>query len=590
MGFDDFKQQLKDRLDIVDVIGSYVTLRRRGRDCWACCPFHNEKTPSFHVDSSRQMYHCFGCGESGDVIKFVMKIERCEFIEAIEKLAARAGMEMPRNQFSPEQIERRDRIARICAVLRDAARFYRNSLLSSDGARARNYLESRGIGDAASREFGLGCSPDSDSLVRYLEKKGHSFESMRDSGAIATREGGRRVDFMSNRLVIPVISHSGKAIGFSGRTLDDNPGFAKYKNTPNTPVFSKRSALFGLYNFLRCAPRDERSVILVEGHMDVISLHCAGIKNCVASMGTALTDEQCALIKRFCDDARISFDGDSAGQSATLRGLDLLKKKGLTVKVVELPKNADPDEYVREFGRDGYLKLVADAMPLTDFKLKKIREKYDLERNDERAKYVTETLPALRELDPIERDVYEKAVAAEGRVSQKTVSDAVRAGMRRDSAPAVAKRASGGRKEAVRRAKDFVIAAMLNCDPCVNVGDFDIEIFDDEPYATLFEYVRSRISEKKRPAFNYLFNVVEDDERAKEIVECRDRINSDAREKYYRDCLGELRKTRLRKELRALVAEYANGTDEGRKAEIAEKIRELEEKLKKETDNVGKFR
>ena len=414
---DSFIEQIKSRLDIADVIGQYIPVSRKGRDYWACCPFHKEKTPSFQIRCDQQVYRCYGCGKHGNIFTFMMEENGMTFVEAVEALAKRAGLELPEQTYNPEEVKHKKTLEKIYAVNKETAMFYYNCLKSDTGSIAREYLAGREITWSTVNRFGMGYSPDFDTLPNYLTQKGFDISSMKEAGVIGINESGKPYDFFGGRLIIPIISGSGKVLGFTGRLLEKKPDFAKYKNTSTTLAFNKRKNLFGINIFKKYKQDAPRKMILVEGHMDVISLNQAGIPYAVASMGTSLTLEQCREIKRYADVVYVSYDGDSAGQNATIRGLELLKEMGIDIKVVCLRDNLDPDDYVREYGRDGYEKLMQEALPLIDFKLYTIARRHSFNSYDDKVKYAKEALAVLNELDNVEKGVYLEEVAKKSGLS-----------------------------------------------------------------------------------------------------------------------------------------------------------------------------
>ncbi len=396
--FSDFLRILKEKTDIVDVIGSYVALDKKGGQYWACCPFHHEKTPSFAVTADEQFYHCFGCKESGDVIKFVQEIESTDFMGAIRILAARAKLTVPESSFDTEESQRkkkkRDTMAKI---LLDSARFYLNNLYSRDD-RADPHLEyiaKRGLAPSTVKKFGLGASLDFDSLPKYLLGQGYAVEDLIDSGVVAKNDRGRLFDSQGGRLIFPIINAFDEVVGFGGRILQKGD-YAKYKNTKETILFDKSKTLYNV-NLLKKLKREQAisNVIIVEGYMDTISLYQAGFKNVVASMGTALTKDQARLVKRYSENVLISYDGDFAGQSADLRGIEILTSEGLNVRVVPMPDGLDPDDVAKQ-GKEAYQACLDAAMPLIDYRLHTLERKYDLSKPEEKRKYVSSALKIIK--------------------------------------------------------------------------------------------------------------------------------------------------------------------------------------------------
>lgn len=397
-GFDaKFIEELKNKNDIVDVIGRYVRLEQRGSSFWGKCPFHHEKTPSFSVNSDGQFFYCFGCHKSGDVITFIMEIESLDFNEAVKFLAERAKIPLPEVRIDDEQIrEQKRKKERVLDLLRDTALFYVGNLKKEGAEKHVQYILKRKITSETVAKFGLGASLDFNSLPEFLKGRGYTYEEMVDSGTVGVKNG-RYYDALGGRLIIPMINQFNQVIAFVGRVLEKTD-FGKYVNTKETIVFSKSNTLFNINNIKKL--KNEKgldSIIVVEGHIDVISLVQAGIKNVVASMGTAFTKDQARILKRYTDKIYISYDGDFAGQKATIRGLEILKEEGLDVKVIALPDGMDPDDVVRTSGAEGYNKLLTEAKPLIDFKLDIVKNTFDLNTVDGKRKYITNAVRVIKE-------------------------------------------------------------------------------------------------------------------------------------------------------------------------------------------------
>ncbi len=396
--FSEFLQTMLSKLNIVDVVSSYVTVERKAGTYWACCPFHHEKTPSFHVNESDQYYHCFGCGASGGTIKFVQGIENCDFIDAVRILAKRVNMEVPErnNEDTEKTYALKRKKERLLQLMNDTAHFYLDNLNSGKADAHIEYILHRGIPSNIVRTFGLGASLNFNDLPRFLLSKGYTKDEMIESGAV-NEINGRLSDAQGGRLIYPIINAFDEVVAFGGRLLEQKPDFAKYKNTKETLIFNKAKTLYNI-NLLKKLRRNQnlKQVIMVEGYMDTISLYQAGFKNVVASMGTSLTQEQARLIKRYTDTVLISYDGDGAGQKANLRGLDILSGEGLNVKVVPLTDGLDPDDVIKKFGAEGYQKCLDQAMPLIDFKILCCRRQYDLSKPEEKRIYCSEAIKIIR--------------------------------------------------------------------------------------------------------------------------------------------------------------------------------------------------
>ena len=357
--------ELRSRADIVQVISGYVPLKKNGHRYWGLCPFHGEKTASFSVDSERQLYYCFGCKASGSVIQFVMDIERLSFPDAVKLLADHLHMPLPQMEDDPEYQKRRDQRDRLLAANREAARFYHQTLFTEAGKPMLDYLKKRGLDDVVIRKFGLGAAPNQwDAITKHLTGMGYTLEELKLVGLTVIKEAEpatadspakprRAFDMFRNRAIFPIIDQYGNVLAFGGRTLGD--GQPKYLNTSDTPVFNKRKGVYAA-NLLR-KERNLDRVILVEGYMDVVSLTQFGVRGVCATLGTALTEEQARLLKRFAPKVYLSYDGDSAGQHAILRGLDIMDAEGIPCRVLDYPDKLDPDEFIRRDGPEGFAKL-----------------------------------------------------------------------------------------------------------------------------------------------------------------------------------------------------------------------------------------
>lgn len=367
--FDDaFKDEVRTRNDIVEVISSYVKLERRGNRFVGLCPFHGEKTPSFHVIPDLQIYHCFGCKASGDVFKFIQEREHLSFYEALVHLAKRARIPLPREERTPEEEKVYGERRAMYDALDLAARFFQHQLSGEAGKPAMEYLLGRGLSAETIREFRLGWAPGRSMLYRSLINRFRNPEILIKAGLILSRhEGGGYMDAFFERVMFPITDLSGRVIGFGGRILQGNA--PKYKNTSDTPLFTKRQVLFGIAN-AKEAIRTKNQAILVEGYMDVIMPHQVGVGNVVAPLGTALTDEQCQELRRQAEQVIVGFDADTAGQMATLRGLEKLYDTGCDVRILRLPDGKDPDEFIRAHGVAAFQTCVDEAIPLVEFKLR----------------------------------------------------------------------------------------------------------------------------------------------------------------------------------------------------------------------------
>lgn len=418
-------EKIKSQNDIVDVISERVRLKKAGRNFTGLCPFHNEKTPSFSVSQEKQIYKCFGCGEAGNVISFVMKDKNLPFIEAVKYLANRANIPLKLGNGEQSQSNRKKDL--LYRVNVEAAKFFFSNLMNNQNA--KEYFLNRGIKEETIKKFGLGYANDSwNSLMFYLRKKGINDVLLEEAGLISVnKEKGRKYDRFRNRVMFPVFDYQGKVIGFGGRVLDDSK--PKYLNSPETLVFQKGTNLYGL-NFALKHNMSERYFVIVEGYMDLISLHQYGITNVVASLGTALTINQARLLKRYADKVVISYDADVAGQMATLRGLEILRTAGFDVRVLSIPQGKDPDEYVRSNGREAFLKLINNAEPLIDYRIKKAEEGIDFKNSQSVILYSKRIMDIISDLDPVEKDVYIKKASENTGIKEQALYDILKSKMK----------------------------------------------------------------------------------------------------------------------------------------------------------------
>ena len=413
-----FLDELVARSDIVDVVGSYVQLTRKGSNLFGLCPFHSEKTGSFSVSPDKQIYYCFGCKRGGGVINFIMEEENLSFPDAVRFLAKRAGMEVPEEDGDREAGRRRQRLL---DLNRDAARFYYQMLQQPEGRAVQEYLDRRKIRKATAVNFGLGASLDSwDALILAMTKKGYTKSELLDAGLAVQNRNGGLYDKFRNRLMFPVIDVRGDVVAFGGRVLDKSE--PKYMNSQETPVYSKRRVLYGL-NLAKKSKRP--NIILCEGNIDVVTLHQAGFDNAVASMGTALTVEQTRLLSRFTKELVLCYDNDAAGKQSTQRVLNILKNAQLNVRVLQLPNaydsegkplKQDPDDFIKRFGPAAFEKCLNDSAGQNDYRLGDLMSRHDLSQEEGRLAYLKEAVGIVAALQsPIEREIYgNKAAAAAG--------------------------------------------------------------------------------------------------------------------------------------------------------------------------------
>ena len=418
----DLIDEVKSRSEIVNVISQYISLKNSGSSYSGLCPFHSEKTGSFHVNQNKQIYKCFGCGEGGDVINFIMKIENLDFMEAVKLLAQKNGIEFNTN-LSEADKKKMEEIKLMQDIHLKAARFYFSNLINSKNA-GYDYLRKRGLSDKIIKRFGLGYSLYSwNSLMDYLLSIGYEKKDLVKSGLVTHKENGDKYyDKFRNRVMFPIFDYRGNVIGFGGRVLDDS--MPKYLNSPDTILFNKRYNLYGL-NYAKKSIKND-TLILVEGYMDLISLVEYGIENVVATLGTALTNEQGKLIKRYASTAVISYDSDEAGIKATLRAIEILRHQNINVKILNLKDCKDPDDFIKKYKKEGFLKAIEDSVSHIIFQINILKRKFDFNKDEHLIKFAKEAASIIKTLSsPVEKDFYIKYVSKEFDISLEALKEEV---------------------------------------------------------------------------------------------------------------------------------------------------------------------
>ena len=571
---DNWIERLRESVNIVDIVGEYVQLRPRGRRMWACCPFHNEKTPSFEVDGSTQLFYCFGCHKGGNVYTFLMEMEHMEFMDAAKVLADRVGFEIPEHTGGPA-ISAQQR-ARVYDCNRAAAMYFYKELYSPSGANALAYLHKRGLDDRMIRRFGLGAAPQrGDQLRRELLGQGFTDEELQLAGLIRV-DGDRVRDQFAERAMFPIINTQGRVLGFGGRVLDG--GQPKYLNTADTIVFNKRRELYGLNMVERGAQR----LILVEGYMDVVSLVVNGVDNAVATLGTALTPEQVRLISRRVNSVYVAYDGDGAGQNAIARALDMFDETDLEARVLKFPDGRDPDEFVREFGREAFDEL--PALHPTRWRLDRIEAALDLSEQDGRTALAIQASRVLAALkNPVERESYLPDLMVKTGMPRDTLLAQIATEEGRAPAtvttrtPVVPRQSRGGARDdsfapdniKAERMLLLLMSQGLCPEGAVIEGDFSDEL--DRKLAAALLQGRAPSS---------IMDELESDERdtAASIFGSQAPVAAENAGQMITDCLLKLRLHRLRSELGQLQAQLSAAGD-AEKQPIMEQMRNIMQEM-----------
>lgn len=550
--------EFKSKINIVDVVGRYVPLNAKGGRMWACCPFHHEKTPSFCVSEGRNSYYCFGCHVGGDAINFVMEIEHTDFMGALKILADMYGESIPEFSRSNNcESSRKQYKERLYELMRATANYYHSNLMSEQGEKAREYWHSRGVDSGTITNFGLGYSLGYNQLVAYLRSLGYREKEMVDAGVVEFKDN-KYFDALAGRVIVPIVNNLRQVVAFGGRVTQKDK-LPKYKNTKETIIFDKSSELFGQNNIKKLQMQEKVStIIMVEGYMDVIALYQAGIKNAMASMGTALTDKQAKLIKRYLDKVIICYDGDGAGKKATVRGLDILYKVGLDVKVMSLPEGLDPDEYIKKYGKESYMEMMMNALPLFEFKLKSLAEEFDLDSAEGKGKYAVEAMKVLKELgNPAQIEAYMPIVeeftgiskdVLYQQYSQTQVAPVLQ--------PKTIKRKVSVYDEAVR----YVLYALYG-------GVEDLKYHEDitgyltNPYHIQL-YDTLRVNGLDYLTLDDLAKMEEENPEVREILQCGSQVSDERAKAYFDDCINKIKKTSKAKKLEALSKAIDSEEDE----------------------------
>lgn len=576
--------ELISRLNIVEIISQYVPLTKKGRTWWGCCPFHHEKEPSFSVSEDKQFFYCFGCKESGNVITFIEKIESVEFMDAVKILAKKANYTIPDTYAGKKKDgidpKKRDRLY---SLMRAAGRHYYENLSRPEAKPAIEYMKARELTGKLAKRFALGYSIDGKEIIGFLTEKGYTIEEMKTAGIVEVGASGP-YDVFYERLIIPIVNHLGEVVGFGGRLL--NPGThipVKYRNTSATPIFDKSRVLFAL-NLVKEKKRREKinSIIIAEGYMDVMMLHKAGFDTAVASMGTSLTFQQAKLVRNYADTVYISYDGDSAGQNATLRGLDILRDAGLTVKVIRLPDGLDPDDLIKQRGPQAYKKLIDESLTLTEYKLENAAAKYDLTTPDGKSAYAIAALKIIGALgNPVEQEEYLRVVIKNTGYQKQTLmkqlglaeaeikEDEQKKSERKEAASDTAKK-----KMLVDRADLFVVASFIGNRDYVDYNADIAPYLSDQSLLIAYRYAIDRYKADEKCNPSRLFDLIDDREEARSIADYEFKTGDGA--KKFRDCIVSLQRDFLTKEKKRLSDLFAQDKDYAHLKDIVA----IEEKLK----------
>ena len=574
-------EKLKQNNDIVTVASKYITLTKKGKTWWACCPFHYEKTPSFAINEIEQYYHCFGCGASGDVIKFVSKYESMDFYDSCKKLAEYANMEVPTYQNDENLIKTKQKREKIYQILVDTARYFYSNLKTQEAKPALEYLAKRKLDMQIVKEFGIGYSIGWNELVTFLKAKGYSDEEMLDAGVVERNDKGKLFDAQGKRLCFPIFNIYGNVVGFSARVLEKTD-FAKYKNTAQTLVFDKSKSIYGI-NQLKKAKQTENlnEIVIVEGQMDVISLYKSGIKNAVACMGTALTMYHAKDLKRFADKVVLCFDGDSAGKKATLRSIEILVSAGFNVFVVTIPNGNDPDEFVNLYGKSEWDKMIASSKYWVEFLIDDFARNYNLDKMEEKNKFIKDALNVIRGLSTqSEQEIYLKKVQSMTNVTMNVLRSDLENGSSNNEVVeeinATEESSINLKENAYVKAVKFIISALLHKKDYAIPNDAIRDNLLNFDYIKIYDYIITEINNGRKPIVSKVFDMF-DVEDSKDIYDVVNYvfIDGEDNEKYYNDCVKAIAKMGLNNRKEQLLSLISKTSDVSEKNNYYKELQQI---------------
>lgn len=561
-------EKIKEQNDIVDIISENVRLKKSGRNYIGLCPFHNDKSPSFSVSQEKQIYKCFSCGEAGNVITFIMKYKNYTFLEAAKYLADKANISLNiRGNENNAVVKKKELLYKVNV---DAARYYFANLQRNKSS--KEYFLKRGIKEETIKKFGLGYSLDGwHNLINYLRSKGYKDNILLEAGLVSRSEKkGNIYDRFRNRVMFPVFNVKGNVIGFGGRVLDDSK--PKYLNSPETMIFQKGINLYGL-NFAIKNKLEEEYIIIVEGYMDLIALNQYGITNTVASLGTALTVNQARLLKRYVSKVIISYDADVAGQTATLRGLEILRNAGFDVKVLKVPQGKDPDEFVRNNGKEAFLRLVKEALPLIEYRIKRASEGLNLNNGTDLVKYGERVAEILADLNPVEKDVYIKKISEETSIKEQALYDLLSQVMAKNQKEDnyMNKKEYFGTKLYVEpgylKAEKALLKLMLNDEFYDEIkGCLKQDDFISEAHNKIYSLIVQAKNDNATNVEAYIESRCDDVESSKEWIKVKEHkiLDLSDKDRLIKDYLTQLKAFKLKSEIQKLKIQQSKLEKEGR--------------------------
>ncbi|MBQ9792899.1 MAG: DNA primase [Clostridia bacterium] len=590
--FTKFIEELKQKCDIVSTISRFISLQRKGKTYWACCPFHHEKTPSFAINEVEQYYHCYGCGESGDVIKFIEKYENLTFMEAVKYLADMAGLKMPEFEGSAQDLKQLKLKSDCLNAAALAMNFYKNNLNLPVAEKARAYLAKRELDKNIVDYFNIGFSPDWTSLIDYLQKNNVSREVMKAAGLIDTSESGKVYDSFATRLIFPILNSYGDCIGFTARTLEADAKFAKYKNSTQTLIFDKSKTIYNIHSLKQL--RKEQNIdyiIICEGTIDVIAMYKAGFKNTVACMGTAITSFHARELKKYADKIILCLDGDEAGQNATYKAIDVLGEQGLEVKVVCLKENLDPDEFLKKYGKQELINSLNNAEDAIEYKLSSLSKKFNLNDSFQKNKYIANALDIISNLDSnSQKEIYLKFLSKKVNISIDVLRRDLFGSTYKTSSQAIKEELAQEDKFVVRqdghlKALKFIVASIIHKQPYAIDAVHKNLKFKNSNYQNLYDFVVNSYNQNKPYTISSLFDVFDVDNNAdiKEIIDYDFSVYPD-KETYFDECYNKITLINLKQKQEDLTQRFKTETDLDKRREIANELYKITKEIKTKTE------